>query len=187
MSHRIGPIYAKKDYAGFIRRTAALILDAIIIISAYFGSAYGWYYLAPAEWVTVQSYKIIEGIWLIATFAYVFGMRLTVRGTLGYRIVGIRYAHMLSSKPSKWALAFRATLAPVLMWFFALDHWWILADPRKQAWHDKMTGFFVVKRHAKPIGECQMVQRVANFMLLTFLVWEPAADTPKPSNTGMKQ
>jgi hypothetical protein len=57
------------------------------------------------------------------------------------------------------------------VWFFALDHFWILVDKRKQAWHDKMSGFFVVKRGSQPIGQCRMVPRVIGFMLLTFTVW----------------
>ncbi len=178
MSHKVGPIFARKDYAGFIRRTLALFLDAVILFGLGFAMPYAWYYLAPARWVTLRSYEIIDTVWLVGAVAYVFGMRLSVKGTLGYRIVGIRYAYMLSGNPPLLSLAFRATLAPVLMAVFALDHWWILVDKRKQAWHDKVTGFFVVKRHAKPIRECQMVQRVTNFMLLTFLVWEPVMDTP---------
>ena len=174
MSERFGPIYARSDYAGFIRRTVALIVDAAILVGAWYAAAYLWYDFAPPGWVTQQAYRNIAIGWYLACAGYLFGMRLFVRGTLGYRLVGIQYASMLADRPSWTSLAFRAALAPLLLWFFALDHFWILVDPRKQAWHDKVSGFYVVKRRAAPVAIVQMVQRVINFMTLSFVVWEPA-------------
>jgi uncharacterized RDD family membrane protein YckC len=176
MSERFGPIYATCDYAGFIRRSVALLLDGVILVAAWYVASYGWYYLAPAEWVTQRAYSLISAGWWLLSTVYVLGLRLTLRGTLGYRLVGIQYAYMLDEQPPWTALAFRATLAPVLLWFFALDHFWILVDKRKQAWHDKTTGFFVIKRGTQSIGQCRMVQRVIGFMLLTLTVWEPLAE-----------
>lgn len=178
MSKRYGPVFAKRDYAGFWRRTAALAIDAALLWAAWLGASYGWYFCAPAEWVSRRSYHLITTIWWLFAVAYLFGMRLTPRGTLGYRLVGIRYAYMLREQPTRWSLAFRAALAPLLLWFFALDHLWILADKRRQAWHDKVTGYYVVRNQAHPTGTVQMVQRTINFMQLTFIVWEPAEDNP---------
>jgi uncharacterized RDD family membrane protein YckC len=177
MSHCFGPIFAKSDYAGFVRRTVALMLDGIILWAAWFAAMWGWYLFAPTEWVTEDSYRWVAVGHFLVCVLYLFGMRLTTRGTLGYRLMGIQYAYMLKDRPTFVALAFRALLAPLLMWFFALDHLWILVDKRKQAWHDKVTGFYVIKRRAEPTGTVQMVQRAINFMLLTFIVWEPAEDT----------
>ncbi|HRX83875.1 MAG TPA: RDD family protein [Phycisphaerae bacterium] len=174
MSRRIGPVYAPSDYAGFIRRTAALVLDVVILATLAWGAQWAWYYLGPTGWVTRDSYRWIRTVTYVFSLLYLCGLRLTQRGTLGYRIMGIEYVYMLDERPSRWALAFRAMLAPLLMTFFALDHFWILVDKRKQAWHDKVTGFYVVKRHAQPRATVQMVQRAINFMLLTFIVWEPA-------------
>ena len=182
MSEQSGPIYAPDAFAGFVRRTLALIIDAVVLLALWVSVPWVWYAGAPAEWVTEGSYRRVYLVLLILAFAYVFGLRLTENGTLGYRIVGIRYAHVLAGKPKAAALAFRASLALVLLWFFALDHIWILFDERKQAWHDKVSGFYVVKRNARPIGTGRIVQRLIQFMMLTFVVWEPAQpdDQPQP-------
>ena len=69
----------------------------------------------------------------------------------------------------------RSLSAVFLMWFFALDHFWILFDERKQAWHDKVSSFYVIKRYAQPIGTRRIVQGITNIFGLTFICMEPAA------------
>ena len=176
MRECLGPVFAARDYAGFVRRTAALIIDALFLSAVYAIAAWSWYWFAPAAWVTPRPYNIIRAAWVVGVWVYMLGMRLFPRGTLGYRCVGIRYAYMLPGEPSWTTLAFRSVMAVFLLWFFALDHFWILVDPRKQAWHDKVAGFYVVKRNAQPHGTQRVVRRVINFMLLTFVVWEPATE-----------
>ena len=178
MSEILGPVYSREDYAGFLRRTAAITIDAVILSVAAFALPWGWYYLAPVAWVTDAAYGRIDAICGIGSLAYLLGFRCLVKGTPGYRIVGIRYVYMLAQQPDWTALAYRAIMAVFLMWLFALDHLWILFDPRKQAWHDKVTGFYVVKSSAQPIGRRRVVRPVINFMMLTFVVWEPAGDEP---------
>ena len=57
-------------------------------------------------------------------------------------------------------------------------------DERKQAWHDKVSGFYVVKRNARPIGTRRVVQRLIHFMMLTFVVFEPVdSDEPVRAST----
>ncbi len=94
-------------------------------------------------------------------------------GTPGYRIMRIRYAYAFDRRPSFLAILYRAGMAVFLMLFFLLDHIWILFDPHKQAWHDKVSGFYVVKCDAKPTGTRPVRRRYINFMMLTFPVWEP--------------
>ncbi len=141
MSELIGPVYTAKDYAGFLRRTAALLVDLVILLLAYVGLCYAWYFLAPLGGDIDSALAQILLAWLILALAYMIGFRLLERGTPGYRLVGIRYAHMLSERPSvMWTLS-RSLWAVFLMLFFGLDHFWILFDERKQAWHDKISGF----------------------------------------------
>ncbi len=174
--HKTGPAYKATDYAGFLRRTAALVIDGTILFTSRFLALWGWYSLAPRSWVTVTAYGRIELLWVAFAVVYLIGCRLTTSGTPGYRIVGIRYAYMLDGRPHWTALAFRAVAALGLSCFFALNHIWIIFDPHRQAWHDKITGFYVVKRNAKPSGTVQVVRRLVNFMMLTFVVWEPLKD-----------
>ena len=176
MSEKIGPVYAPNDYAGFFRRSAALVIDALILGVAGTAAPWIWYLAAPRIWVTREAYYWIWIAWLIGSFEYLLGFRMTEGGTPGYRLVGIRYASVVSERPTRLALVYRALVAIFLLWGFIFDHFWILVDERKQAWHDKLSGFYVVKRKAEPIGTQRVVRRVINFMTLTFEVWEPAKD-----------
>lgn len=168
-----GPKYAKCDYAGFWRRTAALIIDGVLLAVIGFLAPWAWYYLAPYEWVTERSYLWVGLGWWIFSAVYLLGFRMLECGTPGYRIVRIRYAYMRAGSPSAVFRLARALMAFVLLWCFALDHLWILFDSQKQAWHDKLTGFYVIKRRAEPIGTQEIVRRLINFMGFTFFVWEP--------------
>jgi uncharacterized RDD family membrane protein YckC len=100
-------------------------------------------------------------------------MRFTTRGTLGYRVMGIRYAYMLDERPGPGTILLRALAALALMWIFLLDHLWILFDEHKQAWHDKLTGFYVIKKNAQPTGRRRMQRQIIGIMGYSFLVWEP--------------
>lgn len=175
MSQEFGPIYDRRDYAGFIRRTAALVIDVAILIAIYAAVMMGWYVLVPVEWVTDAADLRIAAGWYVFSFGYMFGFRFLERGTPGYRIMRIRYAYLFSRKPTKAAIMLRSVSAVFLMWFFALDHFWILFDERKQSWHDKISSFYVIKRSAQPIGTRRIVQSVTNIFGLTFICMEPAA------------
>ena len=179
MSRELGPIYDKRDYAGFVRRTTALVIDTVILIALYAAVMMGWYTLAPVEWVTDAAHRWIVVVWWVFSFGYMFGFRFLERGTPGYRIMRIRYAYMFSRKPTMAPIMLRSLSAVFLMWFFALDHLWILCDERKQAWHDKVSSFYVIKRSAQPIGTRRIVQGVTNILGLTFICNEPAeGDAP---------
>lgn len=176
MSEGIGPVYYPQDFAGFGRRTLALLIDGLFLLPLYLFLPDLWYYLAPDQWVTLESYVWIEfGVFLFAIL-YCFGFRLTTNGTPGYRIMRIQYAYMLGGKPTWLSVLYRAAITLFLLWSFGLDHFWILFDERKQAWHDKVSGFYVVKRGAKPRGTQRIVRRIINFMMLSFPVWEPAEE-----------
>ena len=96
MSQEFGPIYDRRDYAGFIRRTTALVIDTAILVAIYAAVVMGWYILAPVEWATDAVVRWIEAGWCLFSFGYMFGFRFLERGTPGYRIMRIRYAYLFS-------------------------------------------------------------------------------------------
>jgi uncharacterized RDD family membrane protein YckC len=182
MSELIGPIFARQDYAGFIRRTLALAIDLLILYGLWSLAGKILVRLAPEHWFTDDGYlndeaaaSYYSAFWPCAIL-YMLGFRLTGGGTIGYRIVGIRYACALGGKPPFYLILYRALIAVFLLLFFALDHVWIAFDERKQAWHDKVSGFYVVRRRAQPIGTARVKRRYIQFMMLTFPVWEPERD-----------
>lgn len=174
MSAIEGVIFARKDYAGFWRRSAALLIDLVVINAAYHGGPWLWYWFAPREWVSQAAYAEIRRAVYLLAFVYLFLPRLTDRGTLGYRILGIRYAPMMPRCDTRLDRTHRMLWAAFLLFGFLLDHIWIAVDQHRQAWHDKLTGYYVIRRGAQPIARVAINRRVINFGGLTFIVFEPA-------------
>lgn len=176
MSELRGPLFAQSDYAGFFRRMLALLIDAIIVVAALVGALAACEHVQYAYSIYLYQAHHVVVAWLLSALAYNLGFRLSVYGTPGYRLMRIRYAYMLTGRPSKLWVVTRSLWAVFLTSFFALNHLWILFDARKQAWHDKLSGFYVVKRQAKPIGEQRIVRRVIGFLGYNLVVWEPVTE-----------
>jgi uncharacterized RDD family membrane protein YckC len=171
-----GPLYRRCDYAGFLRRTAATLLDLVILAALSIGGQGAWYFISPATWSTTRGQVGVGlAVWAFA-FVYIFGWRFFMNGTPGYRIMRIRYAYVLSGRPPASAVLLRSLSAILLMWVLAIDHFWILLDDRKQAWHDKISGFYVVKCKARPVGTAQVVQRIVNILGLSMVFLDPLPD-----------
>ncbi|MGD9740420.1 MAG: RDD family protein [Bauldia sp.] len=150
---------ATAPYAGFWVRFVALILDGIIVGAVFsilnplvFGTSY---------WDLDEMYSL-GNTWLGAvlqaayvwTMWYFFGatlgkmalrLRVVSADTLGYlsfgQVVGRWFAQILSA-------------IPLLLGFI-----WAAFDPRKQAWHDKLAGTFVLAETPgyprRPAGEAR--------------------------------
>ena len=174
MSQFFGPVFDRKDYAGFWRRSAALTVDCIILITVYVCISAYWYEVLPGSWVTETVAVNVEFGLFLFVLAYGFLFCLTDRGTIGYRIVGIRYAHMRSQDPDAIQILYRSAVTILMIRsMFLIDHLWVLFDPCKQTWHDKVSGFYVIRRKAQPIGTQQVAQSIVSCLALSFLVWEP--------------
>ncbi len=184
MSQLTGPAYKHEDYAGFIRRTAALLFDIMLVILASILIGGICISIPSIPWTEEQEDAVLAFVFTMTFLLYMLGFRLSLKGTPGYRLFRIRYAYMLDGKPTALTLLFRSFVAVVLLLFFALDHLWILFDEHKQAWHDKLSGFYVVKRKAQPCGTQRVTQRIINFMMLTFVVWEGAPETHTAATAG---
>src|SRR5262245_21868759 len=146
MSASLGPVFARRDYAGFFRRTTALFIDASLLFGAF---------VVAIALITPESRQWIGPIvaaWVLLSTTYMIGLRLTEGGTLGYRLMRIRYVYMLGGTPPFIMRVARALWAVFLLSSLAIDHFWILCDEHKQAWHDKIAGFYVVRCGAQPIA-----------------------------------
>lgn len=173
---KTGPLYRTCDYAGFLRRTAATVLDVLIIVTLWIAGAGLWSILAPNVWNTTAGQAGVLLAMYGFAFVYVFGWRFFPNGTPGYRIMRIRYAYVLEGRPPVSAVLLRSLSAVLLMWVLAIDYIWILFDDRKQAWHDKISGFYVVKRRAEPVGTAPVVQRIVNIFGLSLVFLDPKPD-----------
>ena len=101
MSELVGPVYAREAYAGFFRRTLALLIDLLILGIAGFAMYLGWYGLAPARWLTATADARVDAVYFVLAVVYLIAFRLLTRGTPGYRIVGIRYAYIVKKQGTR--------------------------------------------------------------------------------------
>jgi uncharacterized RDD family membrane protein YckC len=140
--------------AGFWRRFWALLLDGIIlgivgtILEAVVGRSFG---------------GIVALALYIGYFGYFIGS--PSGQTIGKRALGIRVIDAQTGGPigfSRAVLRFFAAILSAIV--FYLGYFWMLWDPEKQTWHDKIAGDVVVPVSAFPVAS-----------------WPGSASTPAPT------
>ena len=139
LAEPVGPeaAVAPMEYAGFWIRFAAWIIDTVIVwlgigvLSAL--SRFGAFYTAslPVLLLGPLYFVLLTGL----------------RGqTLGKMAVGVRVAGRDGQAPGLGYAALREIVGKFVSGFvFLLGFFWIGWDGRKQGWHDKIAGTFVVR------------------------------------------
>ena len=141
----------KGHYAGFVSRLLAYAIDlGIIVILLIFG---GWL------WQTVSSFfqfgffadasslffAFIAGISAILTSAvyYIFFWVLAGQ-TPGKLLLGIRIVGLDSDRITFWQALRRYVGYYLSALALYAGYWWVLIDNRRQGWHDKLAGTYVI-------------------------------------------
>ena len=127
--------------AGFWRRFAAAFVDGLILAipNAIF--------LAAFEYATANLLSLILGI---AYFTYFEGGK--TGQTLGKLALGIRVIDFKAGGPIGYARGLLRYIARFLSAVvFFIGYLWMLWDPEKQTWHDKIAGTVVVPVDAYPV------------------------------------
>ena len=128
------------DYAGRLHRFAAFIIDAVVIsVIIVVLSAIGVIDLGePSTTDQVIEAVISIGYYILLTAA--FG------ATLGKMALGMRVVDANGQHPGFFRVLIRETIGKIVSAFILLlGYIWILFDGRRQGWHDKIGGTFVVK------------------------------------------
>ena len=130
--------------AGFFRRLAAMFYDGLLLIAL----------MAVAVSLITLPFGMPSGFTLILLQVFLFEFipllfftGFWVRGgqTLGMRAWRIKVV-TLEDNPLCWGDALKRHLAAILSWLvFGLGYLWILVDPEKLAWHDRLSRTKVVK------------------------------------------
>jgi len=120
--------------AGFWRRFAASLLDAILITTCSL----------PLLVVDVAVYKLVN---LLAQAAYYTVLEGGPRGqTVGKKALGIRVTGLASGEPIGYARGLIRYLGRYVSFFvFLLGYLRMLWHAERQTWHDKMVGAVVVR------------------------------------------
>ncbi len=150
-------------YAGFISRLLALIVDAIIISVTFI--AITWFVSVTATMLQLRSFlglsinmipgsaKFIEGIFgpvgaTMLTILYissyqVFFWMLTGqtpgKALLGLRVITTNGKRVTPLRGLLRLIGYVISAMPLYLGFL-----WVLGDDRRQGWHDKLAGTFVV-------------------------------------------
>lgn len=135
------------EYAGFWLRTAASIIDTILIMIITYPILvfiYGWAYLdsdkviaGPADFLLTVVFPAIAVIWF-------WSARQATPGKMAIsaRIVDAK----TGGKPSTGQLIGRYFGYLVSIFPFFLGILWVAFDRKKQGWHDKLAGTVVIRQ-----------------------------------------
>ncbi len=128
------------EYAGRLHRFAAFVID-VIVISAVIGvlSAIGVIDLGdPSTTDQVLEAVITLGYYILLTAA--FG------ATLGKMALGMRVVEESGQNAGFFKVLIRETIGKLVSAIVLfIGFIWILFDDKRQGWHDKIGGTFVVK------------------------------------------
>ena len=130
--------YATSDKAGFLTRTVATIIDGVLvsIVSAILGAI-----LSGGDPTRSNGVSLVVGLAYYLYFWSSYGHGQT----LGKRALSIRVVKTDGSELTLvdafvryvgWIISFLVVLLGVL---------WVIWDPDKQGWHDKIAKTYVVK------------------------------------------
>jgi uncharacterized RDD family membrane protein YckC len=127
--------------AGFWRRFAAAFIDGLILA------------IPNAIFLAAFSYEVANLLSLILGIAYFTYFEGGLTGqTLGKRALGIRVIDFKAGGPigyGRGLLRYIARFLSAIVVF--IGYLWMLWDPEKQTWHDKIAGTVVVPVDAYPV------------------------------------
>jgi uncharacterized RDD family membrane protein YckC len=157
------PVNFLGHYAGLVTRLSAMILDIFIIAVTFVSLT--WFTSVTATILELRSYlgfsvSAIPGsdAFIDALFGPVAGSLLTLLYITGYHVIfwvligqtpgkalmGIRVITLDGCRLSPWRALLRYLGYYVGAVPFALGFLWILADDRRQGWHDKIARTCVI-------------------------------------------
>ncbi|MCB0162813.1 MAG: RDD family protein [Anaerolineae bacterium] len=142
------------QYAGFVSRFIAFTIDMVIIslisflftvfvglISNFFGLDTSYVDLVGEWFVTgLQQLLVTAGAMFTGVFslAYCLFFWVLIGATPGKRLMGLRIVR-LNGQPLTVGLALLRYLGYWLSFLLlCLGYVWIIIDPRRQGWHDKL-------------------------------------------------
>jgi uncharacterized RDD family membrane protein YckC len=166
-----GVYYARRDYAGFWRRMASIVIDLLAIGIAGFLIMFVWDLAgAPGNDVTPSL------VWLGFAYLYLILLRGSCFRTLGYILAGVRIVNLRGNRPSFLWMNLRLVLWCIGPLNPIVDLIWFGGDENRQMLRDKLTGTYVIRKNAVPIGEGP-IRAVTLFILGYTIVYPEVTKT----------
>ena len=131
------------DYASRWLRFFAWIIDGVVIAIVMFILWLAG--LVGAD--SVEDFGASDGLVnALVTLVYYVAMTAAFGATLGKMALGMRVADADGNRPGFGAVVMREVVGKIVSALVILiGFFWILVDDRRQGWHDKIGGTFVVK------------------------------------------
>lgn len=130
--------------AGLLRRLGAVLYDGLLLVAVLMVTTALFLPFTGGRALDPQERPVLEWIYratlLLVTVAF-FGVFWTRRGqTLGMASWRLRIERE-DGGTLTWGHTVRRLAAALLSWLpFGLGYLWILVDPQRRAWHDRLSG-----------------------------------------------
>lgn len=201
-------VFQMSDYATPGRRLASFLIDLAVmfVLGFAFINAVA-FVVTPREVLTIESsrersQKIVESVrkvqvpMFLGLFAF-FGvyhimLRTMRRGTIGYRLTGVRLVDHQGLSPSIRTVLRRFLIALPGCSLFAAAYLLCSQDPRRQALHDQWSGTWVVRYRAQPAGPARTTfhPKMIGPFVRTYMDVEPVGEhdraEPAPPGEGTR-
>lgn len=139
------------NYAGFWRRFLALSVDLIIEVLLIWGLAFS---LGVNPFTEIKTnletvYQVIS-FFITAAFSIIFWISYD-GATPGKKLLAIKIVHGENAKPITFGVAIIRYIGYLISFVpLGIGYFWVAFDSKKQGWHDKIAGTYVVKTDKKP-------------------------------------
>ena len=127
--------------SGFWRRFAALFIDGLIL------SVPNVIFLVALDYAVANVLSLIVGIAYYTYFEGSASGQTLGKAALGIRVIDLKVGGSIGHPRA--LLRYISRLLSALVFF--LGYFWMLWDPEKQTWHDKIAGSVVVPVDAYPV------------------------------------
>lgn len=137
-------------YAGFWRRFLASGVDGIIEVLIMLGLGFSLG-VNPFDEVktSIQTVNQVLSVIITAAFSILFWVNYD-GATPGKKLMAIKVVHG-DGKPVNYGVAFIRYVGYLISLVpLGLGYFWVAFDPKKQGWHDKIAGTYVVKTDKNP-------------------------------------
>jgi len=155
MSATTGVYFKREDYAGFWRRLLIDVIDVFVVAVVCLVLGVALEAAAPSG----RNARIISLTWIAVVFCYFVILKRFPKGTVGYRIGGVRIVNLDGQTPSWLSLMVRLGFGFLGPLNVLIDLLWLSGDSHRQALRDKLANTYVVRREAQPAGSGRVVFR----------------------------
>jgi len=141
-------------YGGFFQRTAAMLIDAailmffylVLLIIAWAQGDWGSSLSSCWRWQSLPSifilYFLAAGLGNMLYFTY---FHAVTGQTIGKRLMGLKVVTLYNEELSWCRSFFRWCGYFISKWFFFLGFFWVAISSQKRGWHDYIAGTVVIR------------------------------------------